>query len=150
MVFDAVGGQFHERLLERGTKHAQFVYPDALLEGDVAVALVEVGPVAFLAPAEMTEQDVTSTSDPPVAYLESKQQVDALPAGIAVRMLDGDGDLAERADRHESGLTESDLAEIEDLTVVDDETLVVSVSAPPELWDRLSLDTVVESLRSAS
>ena len=36
MVFDAVGGQFHKRLLERGTKRAQFVYPNALVEGDVA------------------------------------------------------------------------------------------------------------------
>ncbi|QIK68226.1 hypothetical protein G7072_19460 [Nocardioides sp. HDW12B] len=152
----------------------------------VEMRLVEVDPVAFLAPKEMTEQDVTSASDPPKAYLESAQQVEALPAGIAVRMLDGGGDLDERGDRHESGLTESDLAEIEDLTredvpwpgigeatqlsyvarpimalgtplqtvdvltVVDDATVLVSISAPPELWDRLSLHTVVASLRNAS
>lgn len=36
------------------------------------------------------------------------------------------------------------------LTLDGDRTLLVSVSAPPELWDRLSLDTVVDSLRSAS
>ena len=35
-------------------------------------------------------------------------------------------------------------------SAIDDETVLVSVSAPPELWDRLSLDTVVASLRSAS
>src|SRR5215469_1442441 len=37
---DAVGGQFHERLLEGGPKRAQFVYPNALLEGDVADRVV--------------------------------------------------------------------------------------------------------------
>lgn len=41
------------------------------------------------------------------------------------------------------------LRTVDRMVVVDDRTVTVSISAPPELWERLGLDTVVESLRSA-
>lgn len=151
---------------------------------DVGMTVVEVDPVAFLLPDDMSEVRDRAGQDGVLAYYESAAQVSALPAGILVRLEDGESDLAERVGDHRSGLAE--LATIEELSSTDvpwpgvgdaveltytarpfmaaglplrttdrlaldgDRTLVVSVSAPAELWDRLALGTVVQSLRDTS